>query len=324
MEGLKLYTPADVMALTSTREGETKLGQMVQTISALEDLGRCTAPYVVLGIPEDYGIRANYGIAGAATAWDAALKVLLNLQSNLFLSGTEILLLGHFEINAPLEDDLPSLFIKVEEIDNMVFPVMQQIFAAGKVPIVIGGGHNNAYPIIKGLSLALEKAVDVVNIDAHADLRSTNGRHSGNAFSYALKDGYLKSYGVYGLQENYNNATVLKQIETSSNISCIYFDELVKTKDHTMIWSDFNKPFDYRMGLEIDLDCIQHVLASAGTPSGFSLNDMRRIVLNTKKNLAYLHLCEGAAQMSDGRQDPNTAKTIAYLATDFIKAQLNT
>nr|WP_233167177.1 arginase family protein [Pedobacter sp. ASV2] len=36
----------------------------------------------------------------------------------------------------------------------MVFPIIEKIVAAGKVPIVIGGGHNNAYPIIKGSSLA--------------------------------------------------------------------------------------------------------------------------------------------------------------------------
>ena len=165
--------------------------------------------------------------------------------------------------------------------------------------------------------------MDIINIDAHADLRSTVGRHSGNAFSCAIRDGLIKNYGIFGLQENYINEAVLIQLQDNPNINCVYFDELIKTKDRTTIWPDFSKRFDYHMGLEIDLGAIENVLSSASSPSGFTLNDMRRLVLNTKKKLSYLHLCEGAVQMSDGRKDQSTAKTIVYLTTDFIKAQIN-
>jgi formiminoglutamase len=323
MEGFKLYSHTELMAVTNTREGEIKIGQKMQTVSSLEEIDRSTARFVVLGIPEDYGVRANHGIAGTAGIWEPFLRTLVNVQSNLFLTGHEMLLLGHFEFDAPQENSLAAFSAKVSSIDDLVYPVIRKIIAAGKVPIVIGGGHNNAYPIIKGFSLAMGKAVDVINIDAHADLRSPVARHSGNAFSYAMKDGYLENYGIYGLQENYNNAEVLRQIESNPNISCIYFDELIKTRDHTAVWGDFSKPFDFRMGLEIDLDAIGNILASAATPSGFTLNDIRRIVLNTKKKLSYLHLSEGALALSDGRTDQNTAKAIVYLVTDFIKAQSN-
>lgn len=323
MEGLKLYSRTDVLALTNEREGETKLGEKVQTITDLENLAASSAPFVLLGIPEDIGVRANYGIAGTSTAWTPFLKAILNVQSNSFLSGSEILLLGHFEFKDPKDTSLPSLSKKVEEIDDQVYPVIQKIIAAGKTPIVIGGGHNNAFPIIKGISLHHQKPIDVVNVDAHADLRETNGRHSGNPFSYALKEGYLKNYGIFGLHENYNNSTVLSLIRTSPNINCIYFDELIKSKDRTALLHDFVRPFEYNMGLEIDLDSIENVLSSAGTPSGFTLNDIRRLVLNGKKKFYYLHLCEGAAEMSDGRTGPSTAKTLVYLVTDFVKAQLN-
>ncbi len=324
MEGFKLYSHTELLALTNIREGEIKIGQKMQTVASLEEIESSNATYVVVGIPEDYGVRANHGIAGTAATWEAFLKTLVNVQSNVFLTGQELLLLGHFEFEAPQEDSLEAFSEKVVEIDAMVYPVIRKIIAAGKVPIVIGGGHNNAYPIIKGFSLAKGKAVDVVNIDAHADLRSTTARHSGNAFSYAIKEGYLQNYGIYGLQENYNNAQVLRQIESNENISCIYFDELIKTKDLTALWLDFTKPFDFRMGLEIDLDAVGNMLSSASTPSGFTLNDVRKLVLITKKKLSYLHVCEGAVALSDGRSDQNTAKAIVYLVTDFIKAQLNT
>jgi len=35
---------------------------------------------------------------------------------------------------------------------------------------------------------------------------------------------------------------------------------------------------------------------------------------------AYLHICEGAVQLHDGRKDENTGKLISYLVSDFIKA----
>lgn len=323
MEGLKLYSRTDILNFTNQREGETKLGEKVQTISSLDDLDKSSAPFVLLGIPEDIGVRANYGIAGTASAWEASLKALLNVQSNSFLNGAELLVLGHFHFLEPKETDPKSLSEKVAEIDDLVYPVIQKIAEAGKTPIVIGGGHNNAYPIIKGISLAREKEIDVVNIDAHADLRETNGRHSGNGFSYAIKDGYLKNYSIFGLHENYNNTHVLKQIKENPHVNCIYFDELIKSKDRTQLLHNFVQPMDYNLGLEIDLDSIEYTLSSASTPSGFSLNDMRRLVLNGKKKFYYLHLCEGAVQLADGRKDPTTAKTITYLLTDFIKAQVN-
>lgn len=58
-------------------------------------------------------------------------------------------------------------------------------------PIAIGGGHNNAYPMLKGYSLAKKEKINAINCDPHADFRALEGRHSGNGFSYAVNDGYL-------------------------------------------------------------------------------------------------------------------------------------
>ena len=34
---------------------------------------------------------------------------------------------------------------------------------------------------------------------------------------------------------------------------------------------------------------------------------------------AYLHICEGATQLADGRKNDTTGKLISYLVSDFIK-----
>lgn len=327
MEALKIYSASDVSALTNHREGELKIGEYAQTISSIDNLTQSDAQFVLIGIPEDIGIRANHGIAGAASTWQPALKALLNIQSTPFLKGDELLVLGHFEFSAQASDSLAYNNVNqlqqiVSEIDNVVFPVIQKIVAAGKTPIIIGGGHNNAYPIIKGASLAINNPIDVVNIDAHADLRPTNGRHSGNGFSYAIKDGYLTRYGIFGLHQNYNNNTILQTIAENQHIYPVFFDDLLKSDQSIhSAWNSLLTKTGHITGMELDLDCIENVMSSAMSPSGFSLNEIRRIILTTVKKFAYLHICEGAVTLTDGRKDQSTAKTIAYLVSDFIKSQ---
>lgn len=322
MEGLKIYDQHICSSLVSKRLGEVKIGQLVKHVSSLDDLLESTARFVLLGIPEDIGVRANQGTGGAATAWEPALKAFLNIQSTPFLHGEEVLLLGHFNFQDPVGADIAQLQQKVADIDEQVYAVIQQIIAAGKTPIVIGGGHNNAYPIIKGTSLALKRPIDVINIDAHADLRPAEGRHSGNGFNYALIDGYLNRYGIFGLQENYNNAAILETMTSNPHIYPVFFDELLSNKVTIGgAWTTLLQKTGATTGLELDLDSIENVLSSASGPSGFRLNEIRTLILTSTKKFAYLHVCEGAVALSDGRRDQSTGKTIAYLISDFIKSQ---
>src|SRR5690349_2103011 len=97
------YTKQDVLSLTKIRRFETKLGENLQVIAdknQLENsLRQSTVNYVVFGIPEDIGVRANHGVGGADSAWTPFLSAFLNIQSNDFLVGEEILLLGHFDFS---------------------------------------------------------------------------------------------------------------------------------------------------------------------------------------------------------------------------------
>lgn len=318
MDNFKIYAQHDIDRLVISREGETKLGEKVAIWSSWEELPNTSAKFVLLGIPEDIGVRANAGMAGAASVWRPALTAFLNIQSNCFLDGEEILVLGHFEIDEPGEPTLKGLRDKVAAIDALVYPIIEKIIAAGKIPIIIGGGHNNAYPIIKGASLANKIPVDVLNIDAHADLRGLEGRHSGNGFSYALHENYLDHYFIYGLHQNYNNEAILNQIEYNPKLKAVFFDDILTGTDFVDLISEIGEV----AGLEIDLDCIAHVLSSAETPSGFAVNDIRKLILSNASKFSYLHICEGATRMLDGRVNKLTAKLITYLVSDFVKSHM--
>ncbi len=325
MDNFKIYEQADIDRLVNSRPGEIKLANRVQVYShitqsdtelSVEQLQKSEARFVLLGIPEDIGVRANYGTAGTSSVWTPVLKAFLNVQSNQFLDGSEILVLGHFNVEEPANDSIESLRNKVSEIDALVYPVIEKIALAGKIPVVIGGGHNNAYPIIKGVSRAKGEAIEVLNIDAHADLRQMEGRHSGNGFSYALNEGYLGQYFMLGLHQNYNNQAILDQLQENPRLKALFFEDVLRNADCNVFLEQVGKG----AGLELDLDCIERVLSSAETPSGFSVNQVRGFILRGQKKHAYLHICEGACRMLAGQVDRLTPKLISYLISDFVKA----
>ncbi|RZK51085.1 MAG: arginase, partial [Pedobacter sp.] len=171
---------------------------------------------------------------------------------------------------------------------------------------------------------ALSKAINVINIDAHTDLRNTaEGRHSGNGFSNAIEQGFLHQYRIFGLQQNYLNENISQQIQSSENIKTAFFEDiLVDDRNVTQQWTDFTADLSNPCGLEIDLDSIENILSSAVSPSGFRINDIRKILLGNQNPFSYLHICEGSVALADGREDVTTGKTIAYLLSDFIKALL--
>ena len=79
---LHIYSKQELEALCSKRAGEQKLGERVQALASLADLKTSSAQFVLLGIKEDIGIRANFGIGGATECWDYALQAFLNILSN--------------------------------------------------------------------------------------------------------------------------------------------------------------------------------------------------------------------------------------------------
>jgi len=334
MGSLNIYTGAHILSLTSARAGETKLGERVQTVSDLNALPLSSCKLVLLGLPEDIGVQANFGVTGSRTLWEDALRALLNIQSTEKLRGDEIAVLGHIDfteetsraraLDAGSAADLEKLRTIVAGIDDDVSGVVRAIFAAGKIPLVVGGGHNNAYPILKAFSESFNKPVNTINIDAHSDFRALEGRHSGNGFSYASKGGFLGSYAMVGLHENYNSQAIIDHFRSDpERFQLSFFDDFIRENDsHSRAFQNALNYTEGLCGLEIDLDSIAGMVTSAMSPSGFSMEQVRDMIAQTaRRQLFYLHIAEGASKLDDGRESKLTAKAVAYLLSDFIKAQ---
>lgn len=350
MKHFKTYDKQDVLSLTKLRKFETRLGESIQVIADKahweESLAQSTARYVLLGIPEDIGVRANHGVGGTDSIWLPFLTAFLNIQSNDFLVGDEILLLGHFDFgdlkylieqNAHGYDEkIDAYRHAVNTIDEEVEELVRHIAALQKIPIVIGGGHNNAYPLIKGTAKGLHKAgilplaqINCINLDAHSDFRPAEGRHSGNGFRYAEEDGYLQKYCIVGLHENYLPQNVWLDIVNNPFMDFITYEDIFVHEKRSFMQAVAHATTfteDSYTGIELDLDCIEHTLSSALTPAGILSLHARQYLAFTgsDSNVAYLHVCEGAAQLADGRKDETTGKLVSYLVSDFIKAHDNT
>jgi formiminoglutamase len=348
MKHFKYYNKEDILSITKIRRYETKLGERIQVLADINNielsLQASKAGFVLIGIPEDIGIKANHGIGGADSAWIPFLQSFLNIQSNDFLEGGELLLMGHFDFsdmehlienNALSFDEKSEAFRHaVNTIDAEVEQLIHIITQNKKIPIIIGGGHNNSYPCIKGSAKGYYKAgllpiaqINAINLDAHADLRPMEGRHSGNGFTYAEEDGYLEKYCVIGIQENYLPQNVWMDIVNNPFVDCITYEDIFVHEKRTFLQAIGHATSftdDTRCGIELDLDIVEDVLSSATSPVGISANQARQYIqyAAAQSKVAYLHICEGATHLSDGRNNASTGKLISFLVSDFVKSVL--
>ncbi|HEY6953924.1 MAG TPA: arginase family protein, partial [Flavisolibacter sp.] len=166
--------------------------------------------------------------------------------------------------------------------------------------------------------------INCINLDAHTDFRPSEGRHSGNGFRYAEEDGFLQKYCVIGIHENYLPQNVWLDIVNNPFLDFISYEDIFLQEKRNFIQAvahalDFTD--DNYVGIELDLDSIENSLSSACSPSGIKPIHARQYInlCAAQSKACYLHICEGAIRLFDGRTDPSIGKLISYLVTDFVK-----
>ena len=327
---LQFYTTEDLKKHTSSRQGEEKFGHAVGLVNSWQALEKSNATYAVLGIAEDVGVRANMGRSGAEKAWSSCLSALCNIQSNSYTNPSNTIILGEIDCKAEqqrackLDIKDPNYQTKigglVQQIDTKVSRVIAKIISAKKIPVIIGGGHNNSYGNIKGAATALKAGINCINLDPHTDFRALEHRHSGNGFSYAMEEGYLEKYYILGLHKNYTSGAVFEKMDTlKEKIKYSFYEDYITgTPFKQMLEQAKNFCANSPFGLELDMDAIEQMGSSAISPSGFSLQQAREYVyyFSRLKNCQYIHVCEGAP--SRELHYNQVAKAISYLVSDVI------
>lgn len=341
MKHLQVFTKQDVLARTKIRRFETKLGECVKVVTDTANLDialqQTTARYVLVGVQEDVGIKANGGTSNTLPVWPNFLSSFLNLQSNDFFSGEEVLVLGQFDFSdvtdlieasaATIDEKTDAYRHAVNLLDAEIEQIVQMITQNRKLPIVIGGGGNNAYPCIKGAAKGWLKSsvipfaqINAIHLGAHTNYASMEGRHSGNALRYAEEDGYLEKFCLLGIHENYIQQNVWIDIVNNPFADCITHEDIFLLEKRTFEQSvitatDFTD--DTLVGIELDLDVVAssvpHLHAEAGIDVATARQFLNYVVMDSQP--AYLHISEGTYQLA-----ALSGKVISYLVSDFIKA----
>ncbi len=306
-------------------EPATSFKDCITICENLAALQQSAAKYVIIGIPEDIGVRANMGRPGAHEAWSAFLTQFLNLQHHPLNDVHRFCILGAVEttdlmrdtalLDATKHHDRVLLSRAVQELDKRICKILSAVLATNKIPIVIGGGHNNCYPLLK--SFGQSAPIDCINIDAHTDLRAAIGRHSGNGFTHALKNGYLHNYYMLGIQEPYLSEAMFHTINTHQNI--VYHPYVPGNFNPEELVQHVFKCVDVKnFGLEIDMDVVANFPSSAQSPAGYSFEQLRILVQTICKQAAnsprYIHVCEAAPRYGTPHE---TGKALALLVNDF-------
>ncbi len=137
------------------------------------------ADVVILGNPQDEGIRRNYGRPGAAAAPAAIREQFYRLTP--FNVRKRIFDIGDVRIESSLE----------ETHDNHQ-AIVTEILKHNKRLIVLGGGNDISFPT--GCAMADTFGSEWwigVNIDSHLDVRLAEHRNSGTPYRQLLEGGHL-------------------------------------------------------------------------------------------------------------------------------------
>jgi len=160
---------------TRNDKNDPRLGEIV----GREEDDYASADIVILGCPQDEGVRRNNGRVGAATAPDKIREQFYRLTP--FNIRKKVFDLGNVIIRSSLE-----------ETHETQFNVVTQLLKDGKRVIVLGGGNDISYP--DGAAMAdvfgPEQWIGV-NIDAQLDVRIAEQRNSGTPYRQLLEEKHL-------------------------------------------------------------------------------------------------------------------------------------
>ena len=167
--------PREEVFFSRNDKNDPRLGQIV----AREEKAYDAADIVILGCPQDEGVRRNQGREGAALAPFAIRQQFYRLTT--FNVKRKIFDLGDIKIGSTLE-----------ATHDTHAAVVTQILRDGKRLIVLGGGNDISYP--DGCAMAEVFGPEWwigINIDSHLDVRLAEERTSGTPYRQLLDEGRL-------------------------------------------------------------------------------------------------------------------------------------
>jgi formiminoglutamase len=172
------------------------------------------AKIVILGCPQDEGVKRNRGRPGARKAPREIRKALYKLTVPKDIKNKAIFDAGDVICESPLE-----------KIHDRLWKTVQEILSLGKNLIIIGGGNDISYPDCAALS-GVRRNLLVFNIDRHFDVRDMEPRNSGTPYRLLLDNGHIEAGSFYELgSEPYANSPVYERYLEDKGVHVIPLEE---------------------------------------------------------------------------------------------------
>jgi len=181
--------PRSELFFNRNDKNDPRLGEIV----GREERDYKVADIVILGCPQDEGVRRNNGRAGAADAPDAIRDQFYRLTP--FNIKRRLFDLGNVDVSGSLE-----------EIHDRQTGVVKKVLADGKRLIILGGGNDISYADGRAIAEVFGPEWWIgVNIDSHLDVRIAEQRNSGTPYRQLLEEKLLLPTYFYeaGYQTHY-------------------------------------------------------------------------------------------------------------------------
>jgi formiminoglutamase len=199
---------SDIFALTSRPDADVlfsrndpndpRLGEIVSS----DPIDYPAADIVILGCPQDEGVRRNNGRVGAAGAPRGIREQFYRLTP--FNIKKKLFDIGDVQIANSLE-----------ETHDRHFAVVREILRDGKRLIVLGGGNDISYPDGRAMAdvFGSEQWIGI-NVDSHLDVRIAEQRNSGTPYRQLLDEGHLlpKYFYEVAYQTHFASPTYYKYL----------------------------------------------------------------------------------------------------------------
>lgn len=243
------------------------------------------ATHVLLGCPQDEGVRRNNGRVGASHAPHEIRSHFYRLQST---RQSDVKLFDAGDIS-----EISSL----EETHEALTKTVSRFLKDGKTVIVLGGGNDISYADVRGLK-NVEDDFFAINIDAHLDMRISDQMTSGTPYRKLIEDEFLKAEHFYefGIRPESNASFYLKNAK-KLGVNIHYLQDLLDN-GATQIFQNILDEIGQRpFFLGLDMDSIRAADApgvSASSPTGFSGQDVMQFIrlARRKQNLKLFEITE--------------------------------
>ena len=274
----------------------------------------------IIGVPTDEGVKRNGGRIGAKNGPDAIRTEFYKRTP--FVVGKE-----KSPVTVPVFDfgDI-KIGKTLEETHDRLSEVIHSLVSAKIIPIVLGGGHDIAYPNFVGFSKG-KQTVGVINIDTHLDYRKAiPKRNSGTSFRQMLDQHQspLNAMNLVeiGIQSFANSADhyseLIERGATVFSLRDVRTEGIAKTLDLAYELATSSTDSLY---ISFDLDAVNSADApgvSASLPTGLTAEEFLTVALfaGKRRKTKLIDIVELNPKYDvDGRTAKLAAIAIMYFLT---------